>query len=246
MGHTALAMSLPRFFVDAALRAGSHAALPPNAARHVQVLRLQPDDAVCLFDGRGGQWQGKIVRIGRSEVRVRVGEHLALDCELQRAVSIAVGMPANERMDSLIEKATELGVAAIQPLHCERSVLRVAGERVQRKAAHWRAIAAAACEQCGRNRLPELHEPLVLRDWLDTVAGDSATHVLLRPGDAPPLAQTRWGDQAVVFLSGPEGGLTAAEEAAAQAAGFVPRSLGPRVLRADTAPMAALAWIGLQ
>jgi 16S rRNA (uracil1498-N3)-methyltransferase len=156
-------------------------------------------------------------------------------------------MPANERMDALVEKATELGVARIQPLVCERSVLRVAGERAARKAAHWHAVAVAACEQCGRNRVPDIAEPLALPAWLRGLEPEPAQkRCLLSTGDAPPWPSARPEARGIVVLSGPEGGFTSGEEAAACAAGFVAYSLGPRVLRADTAPLAALAWIALE
>jgi 16S rRNA (uracil1498-N3)-methyltransferase len=155
-------------------------------------------------------------------------------------------MPANERMDALVEKATELGVARIQPLVCERSVLRVAGERAQRKAVHWRAVAVAACEQCGRNRVPEIAEPIELAQWLRAQADASAQRLLLSTGAAAPWPPPRSAAGSVTVLSGPEGGLSAAEETEATAFGFVAYSLGPRVLRADTAPLGALAWLALE
>jgi len=155
-----------RIHIPQALSAGLSLSLPEGAARHVQVLRLQPGAALTLFDGSGGQWLAEVLAMGRKSVSARVLAHQAIDCELARAVTLAVGMPANERMDTLVEKATELGVARIVPLVCERSVLRVAGERAERKAAHWQAIAVAACEQSGRNRVPEVAAPLALKDWL--------------------------------------------------------------------------------
>ncbi len=155
-------------------------------------------------------------------------------------------MPANERMDGLIEKATELGVHSIQPLVCERSVLRVAGDRAERKAAHWHAVAAAACEQCGRNRVPAIGAPLPLAEWLGrSDDGGGARWLLSLAADAGALPRPPMPG-AVCVLSGPEGGLSPAEEAAARAAGYHPIALGTRVLRADTAPLAVLAWIGLE
>ena len=147
---------MPRLHCTEPLSSGLELALPPGPARHVQVLRLQPGDALTLFDGRGGEYAAVVQHMGRSEVRVAVGAHHAIECEAQPAVHLAVGMPANERMDWLVEKATELGAASIQPLLTERTVLRLAGERAQKKQAHWQAIAVAACEQCGRNRVPEV------------------------------------------------------------------------------------------
>ena len=202
--------------------------------------------ALTLFDGSGGQWAGAISAMSRREVRVRTLHFEAVERELARAVTLAVGMPANERMDALIEKATELGAARIQPLVCERSVLRVAGDRAVRKATHWRAVAIAACEQCGRNRVPEVAEPLPLGPWLRTHEGHGAARWLLSTGDALPWPPAVRDAGEVIVLSGPEGGFTAAECGAAVAAGFVAYSLGARVLRADTAPLAALAWIALQ
>lgn len=249
--------SLPRFCLGpGAWRAGELLALPPEAARHAQVLRLQPGDALRLFDGEpapgapgGLEWPACVERMGRQAVEVRLGEAPeAVDRELGRPVILAVGMPANERMDALVEKATELGVAAVQPLVCARSVLRLAGERAGRKREHWRGVARAAAEQCGRARLPEVRPVQALPAWLagPWPAGSARGLLSLAP-EAMPLA--RWASQAgpqapCCLLSGPEGGLTPEEEQAARAAGFQALSLGPRVLRADTAPLAALALLG--
>jgi 16S rRNA (uracil1498-N3)-methyltransferase len=242
-------MPAPRIHVDRPLVPGMELALSATASRHVQVLRLQPGGALTLFDGLGGQWASTVTAMSRREVRVRTLHHQAVERELQTAVTVAIGMPANERMDGLIEKAAELGAAAIEPLVCERSVLRVAGVRAQRKALHWQAVAVAACEQCGRNRVPTVAEPMTLPEWLRGLPAASATTARwllslrddVQPG--PPH-----GDRAerVLLLSGPEGGFTATEDAAAREAGFMPVSLGTRVLRADTAPLAALAWLALQ
>jgi len=236
---------MPRFHCPLTLAAGAELELPPTAARHVQVLRLQPGDAVTLFSGMGGEWQATVTQMGRSHVAVRVGAHDPVEREAARALHLVVGMPANERMDWLVEKAAELGAASIQPVAAARSVLKLAGERAAKRQAHWQAIAVAACEQCGRNRVPAIHAPLALADWLRQVPGDGARLLLsLRPGSRP-LAQAAGAAGAVWVLHGPEGGLTAQEEDAALAAGFAPASLGPRVLRAETASVAALSLLGL-
>jgi 16S rRNA (uracil1498-N3)-methyltransferase len=236
---------LPRLHVPSALAPGLDLKLPDGAARHVQVLRLQPGAPLRLFDGRGGEWLAEVTAMGRRDVDVRIGRHDPVERELPRAVTLALGMPANERMDALVEKATELGAAALQPLVCERSVLRVDGERAQRKAQHWQAVAVAACEQCGRNRVPVLAPVQALRDWLAALAPAAAGEqrlVLSLAADARPLPR---GDaDAVTLLSGPEGGLSETEESRARDAGFLPVTLGARVLRADTAPLAALACLG--
>jgi len=235
----------PRLFVDAPLRAGDSLSLPPGPARHVQVLRLQPGAPLTLFDGRGGEWDASVTKMGRSDVDVLIGAHTDVDRELPMRITLALGVPANERMDALVEKATELGVAAIQPLMCERSVLRLAGERAQKKVAHWQAVAVSACEQSGRTRVPQIAEVRTLPQWLQALPA-GATRWMLSFRDARPIAAmslSRSGE--LLCLSGPEGGLSPAEEDAAIAAGFAPASLGPRVLRADTAPLALLAHLGL-
>jgi 16S rRNA (uracil1498-N3)-methyltransferase len=231
----------PRLFVEAPLAAGAELALPPAAARHAQVLRLQPGAALVLFDGAGSDWPAEVLAMGRASVSVRVGAPQAVANELPWPVTLALGMPANERMDALVEKATELGAARIQPLLTERSVLRLDGERAERRRAHWQAVAVAASEQCGRARVPQIGPVLPLAPWLAGPGGGRRLLLSPRP-DVPPLR--RFAPAAWCVLSGPEGGLSAAEEAAAEAAGFEPLSLGPRVLRADTAPLALLAWLG--
>jgi 16S rRNA (uracil1498-N3)-methyltransferase len=238
-----------RFFADLPLASGDALALPERAARHVQVLRLQPDDSITLFNSRGGEFEARITRMGRSDVQVVVTAHHATEREAGRAVALAIGMPANERMDWLVEKASELGAAGITPLMAERSVLRLKGERADKKVAHWQGIAIAACEQCGRNRLPAIHEVATLGDWLAALppASPAAPRLLLslRAGTLPLLQALAGSDSAapVTLLSGPEGGLSSAEEDAAIAAGFVPVTLGPRTLRAETAPLACLAML---
>jgi 16S rRNA (uracil1498-N3)-methyltransferase len=236
---------MPRLHCPGPLPAGALLALPAGAARHVQVLRLQPGDTVTLFDGTGGESQARIERMGRSEVLVQVGEHQSVDREAARAVHLALGMPANDRMDWLVEKATELGAAAIQPLTAARSVLRLTGERSERKQAHWKAIAVAACEQCGRNRIPDVAPVQDLARWCAGAQEMPALKLVLSPGEGvPPLAQAVTDrHEPILLLSGPEGGLTPDELAAAAHAGFRPVSLGPRVLRAETAPLAALAFL---
>ena len=243
-----------RFYADLALVPGSSVSLPERAARHVQVLRLQPGDAITLFNGQGngepgseGEFTATVERMGRSDVQVTIGAYTATQREASRAVHLMVGMPANERMDWLVEKATELGVASIQPLMSERSVLRLKGERADKKLAHWRGVAMAACEQCGRNRLPVIHEATDLAGWLKSATGQAPGVRLLLSLQAGtrPLAQAVTPTGALTFLSGPEGGLSATEEAAAIACGFAPVTLGPRVLRAETAPLACLSFLTL-
>ncbi len=253
----------PRFFCPAPLVTGTTVELPQGAARHVQVLRLQPGDTITLFGGAvaaqrsgaaapaqvrpGGEFDATICAIGRRDVSVRIERHHPIEREPGRDIHLAIGVPANERMDWLVEKASELGVASIQPLMTERGVVRLDPERSQKKVAHWSSIAVAACEQCGGNRVPDVFLVRPLPAWTDEAGLGGPRLVLsLRPG-IPSLRQ--WaGDGAVpagpvTVLSGPEGGLSPAEEDLALQRGFKPVSLGARVLRAETAALVALTLL---
>jgi 16S rRNA (uracil1498-N3)-methyltransferase len=239
---------MPRFHCPAPLLAGQSLGLPASAARHVQVLRLQPGQTITLFNGDGGEWEATITRMGRADVDVTVVAHTATEREPGRAVRLAMGMPANDRMDWLVEKAAELGVASLQPLHTAHSVLRLSGERASKKQAHWQSVAIAACEQCGGNRVPAVQPVADFVAWLkDLPLGDATAPELrcllsLAEGTQPiaKALQAVANDTPVLFLSGPEGGLNPQEDAQARAAGFVPVTLGPRVLRAETAALVAL------
>ncbi len=244
----------PRFYCPQPLAPGMTLELPDGAARHVQVLRLQPGAAITLFGVStaaliGGEYSATVTAMGRQSVKVLVGAHAPVERETRHPLHLAIGIPANERMDWLVEKATELGVASIQPLMTERTVVRLDAQRGLKKVAHWQSIAVAACEQCGRNRVPVIHEPLVLARWFqhrraEGTPQDAASLVLsLQPGSRDLRAAS--ADQAlgVTFLCGPEGGLGAAEEALALGGGFQPVSLGPRVLRSETAALAALTLL---
>jgi 16S rRNA (uracil1498-N3)-methyltransferase len=208
----------------------------------VQVLRLQPGEPVTLFDGQGGEWSARVESMGRQQVEVRVGAHHPVEREPAIQVHLAMGVPANERMDWLVEKAAELGAASLQPLATERSVLRLQGDRARKKQAHWQAVAAAACEQCGGNRVPLVHPLADLGEW--TPPSGLRLLVLSLDSAARPLVAYRSAEP-VLLLSGPEGGLSPREQERASAAGFEPVTLGPRVLRAETAPLAALAALTL-
>jgi 16S rRNA (uracil1498-N3)-methyltransferase len=219
----------------------------------VQVLRLQPGDTITLFNHGpgwngpfpGGEFDAVVTRMGRSDVQVQVATHHAVEREPACQMHLAVGMPANDRMDWLIEKATEMGVWTIQPLMCERSVLRLSGERADKKIAHWQSVAVASSEQCGGNRVPRVLPVTSLGSWLATADAALAPAVqrllLSLSAGAVPLHKLTPPPGACCFLSGPEGGLSAAEETSAQAAGFAPVTLGPRTLRAETAALFALA-----
>jgi 16S rRNA (uracil1498-N3)-methyltransferase len=253
---------MARFYCPTPLVTGQTLALPATAARHVQVLRMQPGHALTLFNGEGGEYTAEVTQMGRSDVQVQVGVHTALEREAMRHVQLVVGMPANERMDWLVEKATELGVQRITPVMTERSVVRLSGERAEKKQAHWQAIAISACEQCGRNRVPQVDVPVRLDAWLASaqkniqqtaVDGFSALHAVMSlHASTQTLASLLEADttssknRRVVLLTGPEGGLNDAEDATARQAGFAAVSLGERVLRAETAALAALAYLTLR
>lgn len=246
---------MPRFHVPTDLASGVELQLPPGAARHVQVLRLQPGSGITLFDGQGGEWDAQVLRMGRSEVQVTVGEHHAIERESARPVHLLTGLMASDRMDWLIEKATELGAARFMPLLTERSTLRLSGERAEKKRAHWQAVAIAACEQSGRNQVPGVLAQRTFSDGLQACPTTSPTSpsgtaghrlILSLADDATPfrdLHSSLGNTDTVTLLSGPEGGLSAQEETLARAAGFRPVSLGSRVLRAETAPLAALSLL---
>ena len=169
---------MPRFYVDQPLDGASSSfsdlILPPGAARHVQVLRLQPGAAITLFDGSGAEWQAEVTSMGRSEVVVRLQARELVQRELGQDVTLAVVMPANDRMDGIVEKATELGAMGIQPLMSERSVLRLNSERAEKKVAHWQGVAVAACEQSGRTRVPLISPVMSLNAWLQSLGEASS------------------------------------------------------------------------
>lgn len=309
----------PRLYCPLPLQTGAEIALPAHAAKHAQVLRLQPGDAIELFHGglpgdgavlaaapsfasgaaatstigadsatatagaaetatcTTGWFDAVITHMGRSEVSARIGQWHDVACDPLVRVHIACGVPTNERMDWLVEKATELGVASIQPLLTRRSVLRLSGERAAKRVAHWQSVAIAACEQSGRTAVPWVRPLLALEDFLQqpSVADQGAAAA---PAGASPVAESqgmqlaRWllslqaGAQALTvaaralgqtmasdapvkpavwLLSGPEGGLETAEEALAMQRGWRPVSLGGHTLRAETAPVAALAVLNM-
>jgi 16S rRNA (uracil1498-N3)-methyltransferase len=218
--------------------------LDVTAAEHVvRVLRLREGEALTLFDGRGGEYEAQIHSIGRGGVRVVVGAHHPSERESPLAVTLIQGISRGERMDLVIQKATELGVSCIVPLEAERSVVRLDADSRMRRLAHWSAVARSACEQCGRNRIPRIASPGPLGTALAHEA-PGAVRLILDPLAGRGLLSVLGTRTApVVVLIGPEGGLAPAERAAALAAGFVGCRIGPRILRTETAAIAALAAI---
>jgi 16S rRNA (uracil1498-N3)-methyltransferase len=229
----------PRFYVDAPLRAGSVCTLPEDAAHHaVHVLRLREGEEVTLFNGRGGEYAARIASMQRLKISIDVLQHRAVERESPLRITLVQGVSAGERMDSTVRKAVELGVATIQPVLATRSVARPKGDRAESRREHWQKIVIAACEQCGRNRIPEVQPLVALGDYQAAATG---IKILLSPQSRLKFSQAVTGQTQFVLAAGPEAGFTAEEEAALAAGGFVPASLGPRVLRTETAAVAALA-----
>lgn len=206
-----------------------------------RVLRLQAGDAVTLFDGRGAECPAVIIAMTRGAVRLQVADWRAVDRESPVPVTLAQGISSGERMDYTVQKAVELGAMRIQPLSTERSVVRLDAERAAKRVAHWQAIVVAACAQCGRNRVPVVAPVISLPAWLATAATSTERRIMLSPDGARTLHELERPAQGVFLLCGPEGGLAPSERRDAGRAGFEALRLGPRVLRTETAAMAALA-----
>ena len=230
-------MRLSRFFIDAPLSLGQHE-LPEAQAHYIgRVLRHAAGDAVQLFDGSGQEYLGALIEVGKKAVRVELREQLAGQAESPLRIHLGQGLSRGERMDWAIQKATELGAAVITPIVSERCEVRLKDERADKRLAHWRQVAISACEQCGRSRVPVIHPPVLLGDWIKTTEAD--LKLVLHPVSEPLASHAK--PARLAFLIGPEGGLTDNEIDQAQAAGYQPARLGPRVLRTETAPVVALA-----
>lgn len=232
---------MPRFHCPQALQIGSVVALPEHVAHHLQVLRLAPGAQLTLFNGEGGEATAVLTALDRRRATAEVKLFSPREAELPYALMLAQALPEGAKMDWIIEKSVELGAAAIQPLAARRSVVRLSAERAEKKAAHWRGIIVSACEQCGRNRLPHLAEPADFSSWI--AQRDLHHRILLTPRATQSLSD--WArhhpPQPVTLVIGPEGGFSDDEEAAAQQHGALPLSMGPRVLRTETAGLAAMA-----
>jgi 16S rRNA (uracil1498-N3)-methyltransferase len=231
--------SAPRFFAPVKFSPGAEIELPEGAARHCLVLRLRSGDEVTLFNGEGGEYAGALTRVSRVSAHARIVSGRAIERESPLAITLAQCVSSGDRMDVALQKSTELGVAKILPIASERSVVRLTPDRADRRLAHWRNVVIAACEQCGRNRIPEVEAISGIEEFLASPSTGSL-RLLLAPeagGDLRELAPS----PAVTLLVGPEGGLTPTERRRAEEAGFVPVCFGPRVLRTETAPLAVIA-----
>jgi len=231
-----------RIHVDQPLAAGTEVALPAQAAEHVaRVLRLATGDPLTLFNGDGADYAATILAVGKREVRVRVLDRQAVTRESPLRLTLAQGVARGEKMDLIVQKATELGVARIVPLLTERAEVKLDAARAEKRLAHWRAVAASACEQCGRACLPEILPALALPAWLAALADDGALRLALLPEAESSARELRPGDAGALLVVGPEGGLGERDTIALHEAGFRGLRLGPRILRTETAGLAALA-----
>jgi 16S rRNA (uracil1498-N3)-methyltransferase len=230
---------VPRFHLDAPRRAGGVCQLPEDSAHHaVHVLRLREGDEVTLFNGRGGEFAARIASIQRLRIAIDLLQHRPIEREGPLQVTLVQAVSAGEKMDSTVRKAVELGAFAIQPVLAARSVARPKGDRAENRRGHWQKVVIAACEQCGRNRIPEVRALLELGDYR---AAEDGERVLLSPSSRLPFSKAVSKGERFTLAAGPEAGFTAEEEAALAREGFVPASLGPRTLRTETAAVAALA-----
>ena len=236
-------MRIPRIYLPLPLMVSATVRLDDNAFNHaVRVLRLKSGATLILFNGDGGAFSATLADVGKREAWAQVLEFLPGEVESPLRMLLAQGVSRGDKMDYTLQKAVELGVAAIQPLFTERGGVDLNGERLQRKIEHWRGIVIGACEQCGRNRLPEWREPLALRDWLAQPA-EPGLRLLLDPAAKQGLRGLEPPTGRVTLLIGPEGGLSPTEITQAGQAGFSGVRLGPRILRTETAGLAALAAI---
>ena len=234
-------MRLTRVYVEEPLQNGARCRIAGSAANHMlRVLRLGVGTAVTLFDGTGGEYAARIESVLKDSVIIDVGQHAAIERESPVHLALAQGISRGERMDWVIQKATELGVQRIVPLITTRSVVRLDAHQARRKWQHWRGISIAACEQCGRNHLPELTPPVDLQEFLGSEAPEEAMRLLLSPAGSLRIGAIKSLEK-IILLIGPEGGLAPEEGSAALAQGYVAVRLGPRILRTETAAIAALA-----
>ena len=231
---------VPRLYVDAPLAQGVRLALPVEAAHHaLSVLRLREGEGIVLFNGLGGEYPARICGLGKKSAEVELGPHAAVERESRLHATLLQGLSSADRMDYTVQKAVELGVAAIQPVACEKSVVRLSEERAASRQAHWRRVAIAACEQCGRNRVPQILPLLRLANYRLPVG---ALGIVLAPDATATLGSLMARNPAAVVLAiGPEAGFSEAEERALTVSGFQPVKLGERILRTETAGPVALA-----
>lgn len=233
--------SIARLFVPAGLAAGAEIRLDGEQAHYLgRVLRLKPDDEVRLFNGDDGEWSCRVIDIDRHRVTLSIERPLENDAESPLDIHLVQGISRGERMDFVMQKATELGVRRITPVLTHHGMVRLDAKRAARRQQHWQGVANSACEQCGRLRPPVVEAPVPLNDWFGSGAGHDALRLVLEPRAGRPLADTRPAGAELCLLVGPEGGFSEREIDDARAAGFTAVTLGPRVLRTETAAVSVL------
>lgn len=231
-------MRIPRIHTSQALRPNTVIDLESGPSQHLsRALRMQEGGELVVFDGRGGEYPAVIVSLGKRQVAVKIGAHRPLERESPLWIHLGIAVSRGERMDWVVQKATELGVSRITPLFSERTEVKLKGERAGKKVAHWQQIAISACEQCGRNKVPAVTPLQTLQSWLPDTKADLKLVLHHRAG----VSGEEPAPQSLVLLVGPEGGLSEPEIIAAEQQGFLSLRLGDRVLRTETAPLAALA-----
>ena len=236
---TPVSRAAPRLFAPVELPLGSEIRLPDRTAHHLTVLRLRRGDAITLFNGLGGEFAAELTQASARDAFARVLSRHDSERESPLSIALAQCVSSGDRMDTTLQKSTELGVSKIVPLASERSVVKLSGDRAEKRIIHWRNVVIAACEQCGRNRLPELAGITDIEAFLD-IPGGGELRLLLTPEAGQSLRQLARPEK-VMLLVGPEGGLTAQEREHTERAGFVPVRFGPRVLRTETVPLAVIA-----
>jgi len=248
---------MPRIFCDSPIQLIDTWSLPADTTRHIQVLRLQPGEEFTLFNGRGGEFTAQILQMSRKEVVVSVLSFSPIEREIKTQLHLLIGMPANDKMDWVVEKATELGVQRITPLMTQHNVVRLNGPRAEKKTIHWNSIAASACTQCGRNTVPVIESPIELSTWLASERVSITNQALkwffslssLTPFIGPKIQDllklTPDINPPILIAFGPEGGWSTEEETALESHGFTPLGLGDRTLRTETAAIATLAALNL-
>jgi 16S rRNA (uracil1498-N3)-methyltransferase len=235
-------MAASRFYCSPPLSGGTRFELPREAAHHAhRVLRLRANDPVQIFDGEGNAFDARIAEIGGKRVVLHELQACMAEAESPLRITLAQAMCSSEKMDWVVQKATELGAAEIQPVQTQRSVAKLSGERAEKRIEHWRSVIISACEQCGRNVLPQIHAPQELGSWLAGMRGTADAKLILQPDGSSALHKQPRPQNSAILLIGPEGGFSEDETKMAHLAGFVPIRLGKRVLRTETAAMAGLA-----
>jgi 16S rRNA (uracil1498-N3)-methyltransferase len=236
-------VAAPRFFSSQELprNPGNETGveLGEEIARHLQVLRMDATDRITLFDGRGGEFPAEIVELAKRRATVRLLGFENVERESPLTITLVQSLATSDKMDLIVQKAVELGVAVVQPVSSERATLKLSGDRAEKRAAHWQSIARAACEQCGRNRVPVVAEPISLEDWLSSPK--DGVRLMLHPEASKSMLEAVGSQTVIALMVGPEGGFSEREVALAAQHGVEAVRFGPRVLRTETAGLAAVA-----